>query len=151
MRAVVQRVTEAKVTVEGEMVGSIGPGLAVLLGVGHNDTEESAAYLAEKIANLRVFEDDSGKLNLSLAELGYSMLVVSQFTLWGDCRKGRRPSFSRAANPESAEKLYNFFVQKVRDMGIATATGRFQAMMQVRLVNDGPVTLMLDTDKTFYT
>jgi D-aminoacyl-tRNA deacylase len=149
MRAVVQRVTEAKVTVEGGIVGSIGPGLAVLLGVGHNDTEESAGYLAEKIVNLRIFEDDSGKLNLSLAELGYSMLVVSQFTLWGDCRKGRRPSFSRAANPETAEKLYNYFVRKVKDMGIATATGRFQAMMQVHLVNDGPVTLMLDTDKTF--
>lgn len=149
MRAVVQRVMEAKVTVEEEIVGSIGPGLAVLLGIGHNDTEESADYLAEKIINLRVFEDDSGKLNLSLAELGYSMLVVSQFTLWGDCRKGRRPSFSRAANPDIAAMLYNYFVQKVRGMGIATATGRFQAMMKVHLVNDGPVTLMLDTDKTF--
>ncbi len=149
MRAVVQRVTEASVTVDGELVGSIGSGLLVLLGVGNDDTEAEASYLAEKIVNLRIFEDEEGKLNRSLSELGLSMLIVSQFTLWADCRKGRRPSFGRAASPDRAEQLYQSFIRHVTATGTPVATGRFQAMMKVHLVNDGPVTILLDSEKTF--
>jgi len=149
MRAVLQRVTKADVAVDDEVIGAIGPGLVVLLGVGQNDTEADADYLAEKIVNLRIFEDESGKLNRSLLDCGHSMLVVSQFTLWADCRKGRRPSFSWAAPPETADRLYEYFIRKIKQTGVSVATGRFQAMMLVSLVNDGPVTIALDSEKTF--
>jgi len=149
MRAVVQRVKEARVMVEGRTVGSIGHGLLVFLGVGKDDKEDAADYLAEKILHLRIFHDEQGKMNRSLHELGYGMIIVSQFTLWGDCRKGRRPSFSRAAPPQEAERLYEYFIARVRDAGVEVATGRFQAMMEVSLVNDGPVTLLLDSEKVF--
>jgi D-tyrosyl-tRNA(Tyr) deacylase len=149
MRAVVQRVSAASVTVAGEVVGRIGRGLLVLLGVAQDDTEEDMRQLAEKCIDLRIFEDEAGKMNLSLAESGGAMLVVSQFTLLGDCRKGRRPSFIAAAPPELAERLYEAFVAAVAARGIATATGRFRAMMQVALVNDGPVTILLDSRKLF--
>jgi D-aminoacyl-tRNA deacylase len=145
MKAVVQRVTQGAVTVDHRIVGTIGPGLVVLLGVARHDSEKEADYLAEKIALLRIFEDDDGKMNRSLLDTGGSMLVVSQFTLLGDCRKGRRPSFGKAAPPEQAEMLYEYFVRKVAQMGISTATGRFRTTMQVSLVNDGPVTLVLET------
>jgi D-tyrosyl-tRNA(Tyr) deacylase len=147
MRAVVQRVTRASVTVDGEVVGQIGRGCLVLLGVAGDDTETDADYLAEKIAGLRYFEDADGKMNASLADIDGAMLVVSQFTLYGDCRKGRRPSFTDAAPPDLAERLYEYFVQQVRRQGIAVETGRFRAMMQVELVNDGPVTLVLESRK----
>ena len=149
MRAVIQRVSEAKVTVAQELVSEIGPGFLVLLGVADDDTDPDAAYLAEKIANLRVFEDDEGKLNRSILDTGGAVLVVSQFTLLGDCRKGRRPSFSHAAPPDLAERLYLRFVELVRALGLTVATGRFQAMMDVHLVNQGPVTLLLDSKKFF--
>jgi D-tyrosyl-tRNA(Tyr) deacylase len=149
MRSVVQRVTRASVTVDGAIVGQIGPGLLVLLGVAPNDAETDADYLAEKITGLRVFEDADGKMNASLADTGGAMLVVSQFTLYGDCRKGRRPSFTDAAPPELAERLYEYFVQQVRAQGILVETGRFRAMMEVELVNDGPVTLLLESRKAF--
>jgi len=149
MRAVVQRVSEARVTVDGEVVGAIGPGLCVLLGVAEDDTLEDVAYTANKIASLRIFEDDDGKMNRSLAEQGGAMLVVSQFTLFGDCRKGRRPSFITAAGPERGNDLYEAFCEQVRGHGIEVATGRFQAMMDVALVNQGPVTLLIDSRKTF--
>ena len=145
MRAVVQRVSESSVTVDGEVVGSIGPGLMVLLGVTHEDTEKEADYLADKIINLRIFSDDAGKMNRSLLDTEGEMLVVSQFTLYGDCRKGRRPSFIQAADPDKGNALYEYFVKKVRDNGVATATGRFGAMMDVSLVNDGPVTLIVES------
>jgi D-tyrosyl-tRNA(Tyr) deacylase len=141
MRACIQRVSEAEVTVDGASTGRIGRGLVVLLGVGVDDREAEARWLSEKIVGLRIFEDDEGKMNLSLAEVGGAMLVVSQFTLYGDARKGRRPSFTDAAPPELAERLYEFFVRQVAGQGVEVATGRFRAMMQVRLVNDGPVTL----------
>ncbi|MEW5724785.1 MAG: D-aminoacyl-tRNA deacylase [Thermodesulfobacteriota bacterium] len=144
MRAVVQRVAEARVMVDGEEIGAIGRGFLVLLGVGRTDTTADADWLARKIAGLRVFEDQAGKMNLSLSEVGGAVLVVSQFTLWGDCRKGRRPSFVEAAPPETAERLYLEFVDKVAGLGVPAATGRFGAMMQVHLVNDGPVTLILE-------
>jgi len=149
MRAVVQRVSRASVTVEGEVVGAIGRGFLVLLGVTHDDVPQDAESLAEKVAGLRVFEDDAGKMNLSLAEAGGACLVVSQFTLYGDCRKGRRPSFVAAAPPEQAERLYGAFVEGLRSRGVTAATGRFRAHMDVELVNDGPVTLLLDSAKTF--
>ena len=149
MRAVVQRVSRGSVTVGGEIVGSIGKGFVVLLGVTHDDTEADASYLAEKILGLRVFEDDAGKMNLALADVGGACLVVSQFTLYGDCRKGRRPSFVAAAGPEQAEALYEVFVERVREGGIAVETGRFRAHMDVELVNDGPVTMLLDSGKGF--
>jgi D-aminoacyl-tRNA deacylase len=145
MRAVVQRVTQCAVTVDDQVVGEIGPGLLVLLGVGNDDTERDAAYLAEKIVHLRIFEDEAGKMNLSLRESDGAMLVVSQFTLLGDCRRGRRPSFAGAAPPEQAERLYTQFAEKVRTFNIPVATGRFRAMMKVSLVNDGPVTLILES------
>jgi D-tyrosyl-tRNA(Tyr) deacylase len=145
MRACIQRVTESQVTVAGAVVGRIGKGLVVLLGVAAGDGEEEVAWLADKTIGLRVFEDDEGKMNRSLAEVGGAMLVVSQFTLYGDCRRGRRPSFTEAAPPELAERLYEAFVARVRAAGIEVATGRFREQMLVSLVNDGPVTLWLDT------
>ena len=145
MRACIQRVREAKVTVDGAVTGQIGRGLVVLLGVGQEDCDAEASWLAEKVAGLRIFEDDVRKMNRSLAEVGGAMLVVSQFTLFGDCRKGRRPSFTSAAPPELAERLYEEFVARVRAAGIEVATGRFREQMLVSLVNDGPVTLWIDT------
>ena len=149
MRACVQRVIEAAVRVDGEVTGQIGAGLVVLLGVADGDTEDDALALADKIVSLRIFEDSAGKMNLSLAEVGGAMLVVSQFTLLGDCRKGRRPSFVAAAKPAVAEALYEAFVAAASSQGIRAATGRFGAMMQVALTNDGPVTLLLDSRKDF--
>lgn len=149
MRAVIQRVKNASVTVKEQVVGQIKSGLVVFLGITHDDTEEDAKYLAEKVCNLRIFEDDSGKLNLSVLDKKGEILSVSQFTLYGDCRKGRRPSFTEAAHPEVAEKLYDKFNQLLRDMGINIATGVFQAYMQVKIINDGPVTILLDSKKTF--
>ena len=149
MRAVVQRVSRAKVTVEGEITGQIGTGLLVLLGVSEDDTQDDAAYLAEKIVGLRIFPDDEGKMNRSLEEVSGQMLVVSQFTLFGDCRKGRRPSFIDAARPEQADALYQTFVAAVAGQGIPVETGRFQTHMDVELVNDGPVTLLLDSTRLF--
>jgi D-aminoacyl-tRNA deacylase len=145
MRACVQRVSRADVTVGGETCGRIGLGLLVLLGVAADDTEDDARQLADKIAGLRIFEDGEGKMNLGLAEVGGAMLVVSQFTLLGDCRKGRRPSFTAAAGPELAERLYEVFVAEVAGRGISVATGRFRQHMEVSLTNDGPVTLLLDS------
>lgn len=149
MRAVVQRVKESRVKVKGRTVGSIGPGLLVFLGVGKNASEKDCDYLVNKIVNLRIFSDKEGLMNLSLTDIGGSMLVVSQFTLWGDCRKGRRPSFARAAQPEEAKTIYEHFINLVRKKGIEVETGRFQEMMDVHLINDGPVTLILDSSKTF--
>ena len=149
MRAVVQRVSEARVSVEGRVIGEIGKGLVVLLGVGHEDTESDIAYLAEKIVNLRVFDDDNGKMNLSLLDVKGGLLVVSQFTLYGDCRKGRRPSYDKAARPQIAEELYNKFIDKCGEYGVKVETGKFQAIMMVEIHNDGPVTLLLDSKKEF--
>lgn len=149
MRAVIQRVSQASVTVEGEITGQIERGFLVLLGVGNDDTEDDAVYLAGKAVGLRVFEDADGKMNLSLADVGGAMLVVSQFTLYGDARKGRRPSFIEAARPEKANQLYESFCAEVRGQGIRVETGRFQKHMDVALVNDGPVTLLLDSGKLF--
>jgi len=149
MRAVVQRVSRAQVTVNGEISGQIGRGLLVLLGVSTSDSEADAEYLAGKIAGLRIFEDKDGKMNLSVAETGGAILAVSQFTLYGDTRGGRRPSFIAAARPEQARKLYEYFVKRIRATGLACETGRFQEMMQVELVNDGPVTILLDSTKLF--
>jgi D-aminoacyl-tRNA deacylase len=148
VRAVVQRVTSASVTVDSRVAGEIGTGLLILVGVSRTDNPESAAYLAEKIANLRIFSDEAGKMNLSLVDIGGSALVVSQFTLYGDTRGGRRPSFIQAAPPEEASRLYNEFVQSMRALGVAVETGVFQAQMQVELVNDGPVTILIDSEKT---
>jgi len=141
---VVQRVSSARVEIDGEVAGSIGRGLLVLLGVGQGDSEKQAHWLADKIAGLRIFEDDAGKMNLSVEEVGGSALVVSQFTLYGDCRKGRRPSFTGAAPPEEADRLYQVFVERLKERGLPVATGVFQAMMQVHLVNDGPVTVVVE-------
>ncbi|MCL4245324.1 MAG: D-tyrosyl-tRNA(Tyr) deacylase [Candidatus Dadabacteria bacterium] len=149
MRAIIQRVKEARVEVGGETVGRIGEGMLVLLGAGKDDSDLDAEYLAEKILTLRIFEDPDGKMNLSVTDTGGSLLVVSQFTLYGDCRKGRRPSFDKAAPPEVAEALYEEFVSKLRARGANVETGRFRAMMDVHLVNWGPVTLMLDSRKEF--
>ena len=154
MRAVVQRVSRAKVTINdrinnGWTSGEIGLGLLVLLGVGHEDSETDATYLAEKIAGLRIFEDVDGKMNRSVQDVGGSVLVVSQFTLYGDVRRGKRPSFDAAAPPEHARRLYEFFVDGVRASGLRCETGRFQEMMQVELVNEGPVTILLDSGKAF--
>lgn len=149
MRAVVQRVSRASVTVAGAVIGAIDAGLLVLLGVAPDDTEADARQLAEKIVQLRIFEDDAGKMNLSLAEQGGALLAVSQFTLLGDCRKGRRPSFIGAAPPELAERLYEVFIAAVGVRNIRVATGQFRAHMEVSLVNDGPVTLLLDSRKAF--
>jgi len=149
MRAVVQRVSRASVKVEGELTGEIGLGLLVLLGVGQEDGEADADYLAEKIAGLRIFEDDAGKMNLSVMDVGGAVLAVSQFTLFGDMRRGKRPSFDAAARPERARELYEYFVERVRAAGLRCETGRFQAMMEVELVNSGPVTILLDSKKGF--
>ncbi|OLE57135.1 MAG: D-tyrosyl-tRNA(Tyr) deacylase [Chloroflexi bacterium 13_1_20CM_2_59_7] len=149
MRAVVQRVSRAQVIANGEVTGKIGRGLFVLLGVAGTDTERDADYLADKIAGLRIFEDETGKMNLATAEVGGRVLVVSQFTLYGDVRRGKRPSFDAAAPPERARRLYEYFVQRIRASGLPCETGRFQEMMQVELVNDGPVTILLDSSKAF--
>jgi D-tyrosyl-tRNA(Tyr) deacylase len=149
MRAVVQRVKIAKVLVNGEVVGEIGNGLLIFLGVGVDDTKENADFLASKIAHLRIFSDSNDKMNLSLLEVGGEALVVSQFTLWGDCRKGRRPSFVRAADPAIASDLYQQFIGFLKAKGIKVAEGRFQEMMDVHLVNDGPVTMLVDSEKNF--
>ena len=149
MRAVVQRVSRARVMVEGQITGEIGAGLMILLGVGKEDTEAVAAAMAEKLANLRIFEDAAGKMNLSLLDTKGSALVVSQFTLYGDARGQRRPSFITAAPPELAKKLYEHFCAALQRLGITVATGIFQAMMSVELVNEGPVTILVDSDKTF--
>jgi D-tyrosyl-tRNA(Tyr) deacylase len=147
MRAVVQRVSSARVEVEGEVTGSIGRGLLVLLGVGQGDTEKQAQWLAEKTAGLRIFENDAGKMNLSVQDVGGSVLVVSQFTLYGDCRKGRRPSFTEAAPPDLADQLYQVFVNHLRALDIPVETGVFQAKMLVHLVNEGPATIWVDTEQ----
>ena len=148
MRAVVQRVTRAQVSVGEEVVGKIGAGLLVLLGIAKSDTPGDADYLATKILGLRIFDDENGKMNLSLAETRGSLLAVSQFTLYGDVRKGKRPSFDQAAPPQLANELYEHFVRKIREAGFTCQTGRFQAMMTVELVNDGPVTILLDSPRT---
>ncbi len=149
MRAVVQRVSRARVTVEGRVTGEIGAGLMILLGVGREDFAAVAASLAEKVANLRIFEDDQGKMNRSLLDVKGAALVVSQFTLYGDARGQRRPSFISAAPPEQAAALYEEFNKALRGLGVTVATGIFQALMSVELVNEGPVTILLDSDKTF--
>ena len=149
MRAVVQRVLEAAVTVGGEPVSAIGPGLLVLLGVGREDAEADADYLADKVVNLRIFEDDGGQMNLSVLETRGAVLVVSQFTLYGDARRGRRPGFSAAAPPDEANRLYRCFVTRVAAHGLEVKEGVFRAMMDVRLVNHGPVTLLLDSTRAF--
>lgn len=145
MKAVVQRVTSSSVQIDRKTVGRIGAGLLVLLGISHADVEKDADYLADKIVHLRIFEDGQGKMNRSCLETGREILVVSQFTLLGDCRKGRRPSFVEAAPPDKAERLYEYFVSQVRSKGISVATGRFQATMAVSLVNNGPVTLIVES------
>jgi len=149
MRAVIQRVKKAEVRVDGRTVGAVSEGMLVLLGVGKNDTPEDAQSLADKILNLRIFDDSAGRMNLSLLETRGQLLCVSQFTLYGDCRKGRRPSYDQAARPETAGGLYDAFVAAARAGGVTVQTGQFQAMMEVELVNDGPVTLLLDSQKLF--
>jgi len=149
MRAVVQRVKASRVEVNGRVVGEIGPGLLVFLGVEERDTEAASEYLVNKIVNLRIFPDSEGLMNRSLMDTHGAALVVSQFTLWGDCRKGRRPSFARAAKPDRAKALYEHFIDLMKQKDIGVATGRFQEMMDVTLVNDGPVTLLLDSAKAF--
>ena len=149
MRAVVQRVTRASVTVEGSIIGEIGKGLVVLIGIARDDTKVEAAYLIDKISNLRIFDDEEGKMNLSVKDVGGGLLIVSQFTLYGDVRRGLRPSWIDAAPPEVAEPLYDFFVRQARASVDHVAKGKFQAMMQVELINDGPVTILLDSKKVF--
>ncbi len=149
MRAVVQRVSRASVKVGEDLTGKIERGLLVLLGVARDDTEGDADYLAEKIAGLRIFEDDAGKMNLSVMEVGGAVLAVSQFTLFGDVRRGKRPSFDEAARPERARELYEYFVERVREAGLRCETGRFQEMMEVELINSGPVTILVDSRKGF--
>jgi D-tyrosyl-tRNA(Tyr) deacylase len=149
MRAVLQRVTSAHVLVNGEVVGEIESGLVILLGIAHDDTEQDAKYLVEKIVGLRIFDDADGRMNLSIKDAGGALLVVSQFTLYGDVRRGRRPSWSEAAQPEVSEPLYEFFVAEARGSMERVETGSFRAMMQVQLVNDGPVTILLDSRKLF--
>jgi D-tyrosyl-tRNA(Tyr) deacylase len=148
VRGVIQRVSRASVSVDGRVAGKIGAGLLILLGVRRTDNPEAAAYLAEKIVNLRIFSDSAGKMNLSLLDIGGSALVVSQFTLYGDTRGGRRPSYIEAARPEEASRLYEEFIRSVRALGVPVGTGVFQAHMEVELVNDGPVTILLDSEKT---
>lgn len=149
MRAVVQRVSKASVSVDIAVVGAIGQGMLVLLAVGKNDTSAAADYVIEKLLGLRIFEDSEGKMNLSLRETGGAVLLVSQFTLFGDVRRGKRPSFDEAARPEQARDLYEYVVAQIRAQGVECSSGEFQAMMQVSLVNDGPVTILLDSEKTF--
>src|SRR5258706_6811032 len=149
MRAVVQRMSRAQVAVRGEITGEIGLGMMVLLGVGRDDTEADVIHVAEKVTGLRIFEDDQGKMNRSAQDVGGGVLAVSQFTLYGDVRRGKRPSFDAAAAPEKARQLYEFFVERIRASGLRCETGHFQEMMQVELVNDGPVTILLDSEKAF--
>lgn len=149
MRAVIQRVTESKVEVNGEIIGETGEGMLILLGIGHDDNKDDADYLAEKIANLRIFRDSEDKMNLSLIDIKGQTLVISQFTIFGDCRKGRRPSFTDASPPETAKELYEYFIEKMKNLGIRTEQGEFGAMMKVSLTNDGPVTFILDSKKLF--
>lgn len=149
MRAVVERVSRSRVLVAGKTVGEIGSGLLVLLGIAKTDTQAAADFLVEKILGLRIFEDNQGKMNLSLLDKTGEMLVVSQFTLYGDVRRGKRPSFDAAARPEVARRLYEYFVEKVRSLGVSCETGQFQAMMDVELVNQGPVTILVDSEKLF--
>jgi len=149
MRAVVQRVSRAKVSVNGSVTGEIGMGLLVLVGVGHEDDHDELDYMVEKIAGLRIFEDGDGKMNRSVRDIGGSILAVSQFTLYGDVRRGKRPSFDGAAPPQRARQLYDAFVDRIRAAGLRCETGRFQEMMQVELVNEGPVTILLDSKKLF--
>jgi len=149
MRAVVQRVKKGSVEIEEKEIGKIEKGLVILLGVGQNDTEKDAKYLAEKIVNLRIFEDKEGKMNLSVKDINGQILVISQFTLYGDCKKGRRPSFISAALPDKAVKLYDYFVKSIKNYGLKIETGEFQAMMLVKIYNDGPVTILLDSEKIF--
>lgn len=149
MRVVVQRVSRAKVTVNGTITGEIGIGLLLLLGVGQDDGAADADYLADKVAGLRIFEDENGKMNRSVVEVQGGILAVSQFTLYGDVRRGKRPSFDAAAPPERARELYEYFVERIRVSGLGCETGRFQEMMQVELVNEGPVTILLDSKKEF--
>ncbi|MBV9624862.1 MAG: D-tyrosyl-tRNA(Tyr) deacylase [Acidobacteria bacterium] len=149
MRAVVERVSGAQVVVDGEIVGKIAAGLLVLLGIGKSDTAADAEYLAAKILGLRIFDDERGRMNLSISEIRGAVLAVSQFTLYGDVRRGKRPSFDEAARPEPARRLYEHFVEQIRAAGLVCETGRFQAMMKVELVNDGPVTILVDSQRTF--
>lgn len=149
MRAVVQRVKEARVEVEGEVAGRIGEGILLFLGIRKDDAQDDIKYLVEKALGLRMFDDNAGKMNLSIAEVGGEILVVSQFTLYGDCRKGRRPSFDEAASPDMAERLYGIFVEEVKKRGINVQTGRFRALMDIHLINSGPVTILLDSRKVF--
>ncbi|MFH0811853.1 MAG: D-aminoacyl-tRNA deacylase [Pseudomonadota bacterium] len=149
MRAVIQRVKNARVKVNGRIIGSIGPGLLLFLGIGREDTHNDADYLVDKSINLRIFEDKEGKLNLSLLDVAGEMLVVSQFTLMADCRQGRRPSFSAAQEPERAKELYLYFIRQVKEKGVSIATGEFQSIMDVNILNHGPVTVLLDSKKAF--
>jgi len=149
MRAVIQRVSRAQVTVNGEVTGGISRGIVVLVAVGNEDTHSAADYLAEKIVGLRIFEDENGKMNLAVSEIRGEVLIVSQFTLYGDVRRGKRPSFDEAAPPQRARELYEYFVERIRATGLTCETGRFQETMQLELVNDGPVTVLLDSAKTF--
>jgi D-aminoacyl-tRNA deacylase len=149
MRAVIQRVKSAQVIVNEKIIGLIGFGLLVLLGISREDNCEDADYLVEKAINLRIFDDQDGKMNRSLLDVGGEMLIVSQFTLIADCRKGRRPSFAAAAEPSEAKKLYQYFIERVKENGIAVATGEFQALMEVGLINNGPVTILMDSKKVF--
>jgi D-tyrosyl-tRNA(Tyr) deacylase len=149
MRAVIQRVREGSVEIEGNQIGRIGQGLVILLGVGQGDTEKDAKYLSGKIINLRIFEDKQGKMNLSVKDINGQILVISQFTLYGDCKKGRRPSFVSAALPDKAIKLYEYFIKCIKGYNLKIETGQFQAMMLVKIFNDGPVTILLDSEKNF--
>jgi len=149
MRAVIQRVSRAQVRVEGQIVGEIGKGIVLLLGVGKGDAKAQADSLLEKVVNLRIFEDEAGKMNLSLLDVGGALMVISQFTLYADCRKGRRPSFTDAGSPEEAKALYEYFVSQARSRGLIAASGIFQALMEVELVNFGPVTILLDSSRDF--
>lgn len=149
MRAVIQRASRASVSIDGATTAAIGPGLVVLLGIKASDTVDDAKWLIDKIVNLRIFEDQEGKMNISLADTGGEMLIISQFTLYGDCRKGRRPGFSTAAPPAIAELLYDRFIELAKESGVGVASGVFQAAMQIELVNDGPVTLLIDSEKCF--
>lgn len=149
MRAIIQRVSECRVTVGNRVVGAIDSGILIFLGIGQGDKREDAEYLVDKIINLRIFEDDEGKMNLSALNLEKEIMVVSQFTLYGDCRQGRRPSFGGAAAPDTAEELYDYFVEKIDESNLRVATGTFQEMMDVDLINDGPVTFLLDSNKQF--